>query len=146
METLSEVSCSVCGISYTPKRSTSKYCSQKCKSKHNLESKNKHNREKRVRVRQVLNEIKLEKGCAECGYNKHPAALDFNHRDPSTKLFTISQSMLRPLAQLLAEAEKCDVLCANCHRIHTHEQGQHTFTRMGTTGTPGTANPYPTRD
>lgn len=33
-----------------------------------------------------LDALKLEAGCVDCGYNKHPAALHFDHRDPETKL------------------------------------------------------------
>ena len=68
---------------------------------------------------EAVNAYKSAKGCEECGYNKHPVALQFHHRDPSEKAFTIGQKMNRMCAEkLLAEASKCIVLCANCHKIH----------------------------
>lgn len=56
--------------------------------------------------------------CEKCGFS-HPAALDFHHRDPKTKLFDISLTKITQSNQekIFAEIAKCDVLCANCHRI-----------------------------
>lgn len=69
-----------------------------------------------------MGKYKMAKGCKECGYNANPVALDFNHRDPSTKEFMPSSRMLTmSLKRIIAEVRKCDVLCANCHRIHTYD-------------------------
>ena len=62
-------------------------------------------------------DIKMESGCVECGYKKHPAALDFHHRDPATKLFSLGSKVHSyGKERIIEEIEKCDVLCANCHR------------------------------
>ena len=63
--------------------------------------------------------------CKKCGYNKCPAALDFHHRDPSTKSFGISsKGMTRSFEKIKEELDKCDLICANCHReIHYTFQG-----------------------
>lgn len=53
--------------------------------------------------------------CVDCGYAGNAAALDFHHRDPGTKDFAISDFANWP--KLLAEAQKCDLVCANCHRL-----------------------------
>jgi len=75
------------------------------------------NAKKAKERRALLNEIKLAKGCQECGYNKHPAALDFDHINDD-KEFTIGTSYASvSLERLLAEVNKCQILCANCHRI-----------------------------
>lgn len=63
--------------------------------------------------------IKVARGCADCG-TKHPAVLSFHHRDPDVKLFTVSRALQlqgRAREIIMAEIEKCDVLCENCHRI-----------------------------
>jgi hypothetical protein len=49
----------------------------------------------------------------------HPECLDLDHRPGEIKLFDISKSTTRSLALVIAEAEKCDVVCSNCHRIRT---------------------------
>lgn len=54
--------------------------------------------------------------CTRCGYDRCVAALDFHHRDPARKKFNISMEKGRTLKELRAEAKKCVVLCANCHR------------------------------
>ena len=72
----------------------------------------------------VVDKIKIDSGCCECGYNKHPSALDFDHIDPSKKLFDISKKIVfSKLSALMEEIKKCRVLCANCHRIHSYESG-----------------------
>ena len=54
--------------------------------------------------------------CVDCGYAALRSALEFHHRDASGKDFAVS-SFGGPWAALLAEAEKCDLVCANCHRV-----------------------------
>ena len=68
----------------------------------------------------MIDRIKTERGCSACGYSAHAAALDFNHVR-GTKLFNVSQDPKRSLHSIMQEIEKCDILCANCHRIHTYE-------------------------
>lgn len=60
--------------------------------------------------------------CKDCGGSFEPHQMDFDHRDPSTKLFnvTCSRAMLVARDTLAAEVAKCDILCANCHAIRTY--------------------------
>jgi hypothetical protein len=55
--------------------------------------------------------------CVRCGYDKHPAALEFHHRDPNEKDFTIADVANRAWEVIRMELDKCDLLCSNCHRI-----------------------------
>jgi hypothetical protein len=66
-----------------------------------------------------VDRYKLEKGCADCGYNDHPAALDFDHRPGTTKVRDIKHGNTLGWQALMDEVAKCDVVCANCHRIRT---------------------------
>lgn len=75
-----------------------------------------------VRRRKVLEGLKAGKSCIKCG-ESHMACLDFHHRDPSTKDFQITEGVFRyAIEKVLAETEKCDILCANCHRKHHYAQ------------------------
>ena len=54
--------------------------------------------------------------CVICGYHRHPSALHFHHVDPGSKLFVLSRhGVTRSFAEAVAEADKCVLLCANCH-------------------------------
>lgn len=76
--------------------------------------------------RTALQAIKLERGCADCGYAEHAEALDFDHRPGEVKLLSIGRQCANAgIERLLAEVEKCDVVCANCHRVRTYTRGQH---------------------
>lgn len=64
--------------------------------------------------------IKLERGCADCGYREHAAALDFDHLpgfEKKHRLATMSSGATK--AKIDAEIAKCEVVCANCHRVRT---------------------------
>lgn len=73
--------------------------------------------------RAILQEEKLKRGCIDCGYNKHHAALDFDHVS-GEKCFELSKSVSRTIESMMAEMAKCVVRCSNCHRIKTFEQRQ----------------------
>lgn len=67
----------------------------------------------------------MARGCADCGYRGHAAALDFDHLPGSVKLFDIGGSVAKySLEVLLAEVTKCEVVCANCHRVRTFVRKQ----------------------
>ena len=56
--------------------------------------------------------------CEKCGYSRSVAALEFHHRLPSGKDFGLAKTY-RNWDVVEAELDKCDMLCANCHReIH----------------------------
>lgn len=61
--------------------------------------------------------------CIRCRESDQ-ACLDFHHRDGTTKDFTVSEAMRRlSRVQMIVEIEKCDVMCANCHRkFHRDER------------------------
>jgi DNA-directed RNA polymerase subunit RPC12/RpoP len=74
------------------------------------------------RLKQKHDELRLKaihyKGarCLKCGYDKCFSAFDFHHRDPSQKEFHPSRGYRKSWPILQAELDKCDLLCANCHR------------------------------
>jgi 5-methylcytosine-specific restriction endonuclease McrA len=53
--------------------------------------------------------------CVRCGYNKCIEALEFHHRNPKEKDFSISSNSMG-FEKMKLESDKCDLLCANCHR------------------------------
>lgn len=79
---------------------------------------------KRIRKerREWLSEIKKTLKCERCGLADH-RVLDFHHKDPGTKFAEVSVMVLNMAAKekILEEIAKCEVLCANCHRIEHYE-------------------------
>lgn len=68
------------------------------------------------KFRLFLNKIK-DVECLDCKIKYPPPAMDFDHRDPSNKSFNISEARHINKNLLLKEIRKCDIVCANCHRI-----------------------------
>jgi hypothetical protein len=71
--------------------------------------------------RKKVDKIKLTRGCIDCGYNAHPAALQFDHADADKKSFKIAASLMRKWERIMEEIDKCVVRCANCHAVKTVE-------------------------
>jgi DNA-binding NarL/FixJ family response regulator len=66
-----------------------------------------------------LAEIKEASGCKDCGEKNH-IVLDFDHLH--NKKYNISRMIHDGFSwkAIAKEIEKCEVVCANCHRIRTH--------------------------
>lgn len=72
-----------------------------------------------TRRRREVKRILVEEAggrCALCGYSRNPAALQFHHLDPETKSFGLSRGgRCRSIEAARQEAQKCVLLCSNCH-------------------------------
>ena len=70
--------------------------------------------------RQHVDQVKLSAGCADCGIRSpHPEIYDFDHVRGEKKHSVSSLITKGSMEDLLSEIAKCDVVCANCHRIRT---------------------------
>jgi hypothetical protein len=77
------------------------------------------NKAKRARNRTEILAYLSTHPCIDCG-NADPVVLEFDHRDPATKLTEVSRLIVKtPWSRVLAEITKCDVRCINCHRRKT---------------------------
>ena len=71
------------------------------------------------KMRTIIDSIK-DVPCCDCGNKFPPCAMDFDHVR-GEKRFNIGQHIAgHSLDSILSEIEKCDIVCANCHRIRTH--------------------------
>jgi 5-methylcytosine-specific restriction endonuclease McrA len=71
---------------------------------------------RREKVRLMAVEYKGGR-CQTCGYDRCIEALEFHHLDPARKDFEIShKGYTRSWEKVREEADKCILLCANCHR------------------------------
>lgn len=82
--------------------------------------------EKRRQYREAnkawVDALKLERGCVDCGYDAHVAALNFDHLPGEEKVANVASMMSRGREAIEAEIAKCEVRCANCHAIITAER------------------------
>ncbi len=65
--------------------------------------------------------------CVDCGIDD-PIVLDFDHLPQFEKRFAIARAInasTRSWQSIIAEIEKCEVVCANCHRRRTARRGMH---------------------
>ena len=90
-------------------------------------AKNRRNKNRqRGRLRAIVSEAK-RRPCQDCGGTFHPWVMEFNHRDGgTTKEAAVADLVSKGCtdARLLEEIEKCDVVCANCHRTRTYRRLQ----------------------
>lgn len=72
-------------------------------------------------IKEKVDDYKSRLGCAECG-ESNPIVLDFDHLEG--KSFNISLAVNKGYSwpRISKEIEKCDVVCANHHRIRTHKR------------------------
>ena len=69
--------------------------------------------------------LQLKEGCAYCGYDEHPAALQWHHTNPDEKEMAVS-TMIQNYGwdSVKDEIDKCICLCANCHRVEEDDTQQ----------------------
>jgi hypothetical protein len=112
--------CIVCDEPLTGRQR--KYCCKECKDKSERLKNPSYKRQRKRGIDRKLELIKIKGGyCEKCGYSKNLSALTFHHVDPKDKSFNVE---MRNIANhdweiVLEEANKCELLCHNCHH-ETH--------------------------
>ena len=78
---------------------------------------------RRIEMQDRNDAIKLGSGCGDCGWAKWARGLDWDHV-VGIKLTNIATMIAngRPWLEIEAEMAKCELVCANCHRIRTCER------------------------
>jgi hypothetical protein len=76
-------------------------------------------RDRRSRFAKYTQEVKQSSGCVDCKERYPYWMLEFDHAR-GTKVADISKmKSTHSMEQIIEEIKKCDVVCANCHRIRT---------------------------
>jgi len=76
-------------------------------------------KEHKEKYRQKIRELK-DKPCTDCKVKYPYYVMDFDHK--KDKKFTIARAWCRSWKKSLDEIKKCDLVCANCHRIRTQKR------------------------
>ena len=75
------------------------------------------------KLKAFVDRYKLFIGCVDCGYKDHAVALHFDH--VKGEKFKDVSRMVREcysLPRIKDEIRKCEVRCANCHMVVTHDR------------------------
>jgi hypothetical protein len=75
----------------------------------------------RAANKERLWELLLRSTCIDCGM-KNPIVLEFDHLPHFEKKFDVSTAIsgsTRSWKLIQSEIDKCEIVCANCHRIRT---------------------------
>ena len=65
--------------------------------------------------------------CQKCGWQGDQAALQFHHKNPKEKDFTIGNVANKSWEFMKLEMKKCILLCANCHMIEHSKKSDKKF-------------------
>lgn len=107
METRPELPCPTHGLVEHVPRADGNFRCTRCRSEQVSE--------RRRRVKRLLVE-EAGGACVLCHYDRCVAALQFHHVEPAEKRFALSRGgVTRSIDDARAEAERCVLLCANCH-------------------------------
>ena len=134
--------CLKCAEPLTPPKQ--RFCSSKCREKHWVEHNRARLREtvrkyrarkaavdgryrdagpKAIELRAWMIELK-SKPCADCAQTFEVCCMDFDHREGTVKSNNLGTMFSNHHSRILIQAEldKCDLVCANCHRIRTRDR------------------------
>ena len=76
----------------------------------------------RVRNQQFVRDAK-NVPCVDCKARYHFSQMDFDHVRGAKKFeLNAAQRGTHSLTVIAAEIDKCDAVCANCHRLRTYKQ------------------------
>lgn len=81
-----------------------------------------HNIRYRTRNVDFIRQYKAGRSCSICGGTFAPQSLEFHHKNPDNKLDSIANMCVKSysIKKILAEIEKCVLVCSNCHRGVIH--------------------------
>lgn len=76
----------------------------------------------RRKKKKWMDSLKQGLPCSDCRGNFPPYVMDWDHVR-GEKEFSLGDTLSNNISRerILVEIEKCDLVCANCHRIRTNE-------------------------
>lgn len=87
----------------------------------NKEDRYKRNKKAREKSIEFLISVKKNAICCDCHRSYHPEVMEFDHVR-GEKRECVSVMVYRQgfsISEIKKEIEKCDIVCANCHRMRT---------------------------
>lgn len=82
----------------------------------------------RTKLKRQLWDIKEESGCVDCGEKYPHYMLDFDHIPGFEKIGNVADVVANySWEKGMKELEKCQIVCANCHRIRSYQRNQNSY-------------------
>jgi hypothetical protein len=78
------------------------------------------NKKRRIEQRILIDSFK-EAPCVDCKQTFPPYVMDFDHVEDN-KYTNVSSMLGHSKEKVLEEIAKCELVCANCHRIRTYNR------------------------
>ena len=119
--------CSDCGEVYEWVGKSKQWYCRTCRNRRKTEYYRQHpekakryGKERKERIRAYIQSLKTAP-CTDCGVVYPYYVMDFDHVRGEKKfgIATVG-GMSRSMQQIIEEITKCDLVCANCHRVRTH--------------------------
>lgn len=79
------------------------------------------NRKRREKLKTFVRDLKEASPCKDCGEKYPYYVMDFDHLENKEGLIGRFANNLHEAA-LRKELEKCELVCANCHRVRTFKR------------------------
>ena len=80
---------------------------------------------RKYEARRLFIDSHKARSCGDCGGTFPPECMDFDHVRGEKKFGIGGRGNGQTHEALSREIEKCDVVCANCHRIRTRKRGRY---------------------
>lgn len=86
-----------------------------------------NNKDRLLKTKRFVYEYLTSHPCVDCGETR-PECLDFDHLRDKDMAISLMLRNARSIKSIQKEIEKCEIRCANCHRIKTaKEQNWYAF-------------------
>lgn len=105
-------------------QSNCKSCTKAHTKKHYATNKDRYFKSKlasKERIYAIIDKLKAEP-CTDCGGCFPPEAMDFDHIEDNKEYGVARLVSDNSLTKALAEIAKCELVCANCHRVRTRKR------------------------
>jgi hypothetical protein len=79
---------------------------------------------RRAEVKAYVDKIKSQSPCADCGHFFPAVAMDFDHIHGKNKSISGLVSGAYKMDLIIEEIKMCEIVCACCHRVRTHDRKQ----------------------
>lgn len=113
--------CEICNQKFETNSKSRLYCYECSGESTRMDIESRKHQKTILRRSMKKQAIKILGGkCSVCGYDKCIDALEFHHKNPKEKDFKIGSGNTMSWKEYKNEAEKCVLLCSNCHKeIHS---------------------------